>query len=32
LYPTGRDKLGLADQVGWKNIRDLRSLVELPPD
>ena len=21
LYPTGHDKLGLADQVGWRNIR-----------
>jgi hypothetical protein len=31
LYPTGHDKLGLADQVGWKNIRDLRSMVELTP-
>ena len=31
LYPTGHDKLGLADQVGWKNIRDLRSIVELTP-
>ena len=31
LYPTGHDKLGLADQVGWKNIRDLRSIVEVTP-
>jgi hypothetical protein len=31
LYPTGHDKLGLADQVGWRNIRDLRSLIELTP-
>ena len=29
LYPTGHDKLGLADQVGWKNIHDLRTGVEL---
>jgi hypothetical protein len=28
LYPTGHDKLGLADQVGWKNIHDLRSGIE----
>jgi len=28
LYPTGHDKLGLADQVGWKNIHDVRSGVE----
>ena len=31
LYPTGHDKLGLADQVGWKNIRDSASIVELTP-
>lgn len=29
LYPTGHDKLGLADQVGWKNIHDLRTGIEL---
>jgi hypothetical protein len=28
LYPTGHDKLGLADQVGWKNIHDIRSGIE----
>jgi hypothetical protein len=28
LYPTGHDKLGLSDQVGWKNIEDLRTGVE----
>jgi hypothetical protein len=28
LYPTGHDKLGLSDQVGWKNIHDVRSGVE----
>ena len=28
LYPTGHDKYGLADQVGWKNIHDVRSGVE----
>ena len=28
LYPTGHDKLGLGDQVGWKNIHDVRSGVE----
>jgi len=28
LYPTGHDKLGLSDQVGWKNIHDLRSGIE----
>lgn len=31
LYPTGHDKLGLADQVGWRNIHDVRTLVELTP-
>ncbi len=24
LYPTGHDKLGLADQVGWRNVDHLR--------
>ena len=28
LYPTGHDKLGLADQVGWRNIHDIRAGVE----
>ena len=28
LYPTGHDKYGLSDQVGWKNIHDVRSGVE----
>ena len=31
LYPTGHDKLGFADQVGWKNIEHLRGGVELKP-
>ena len=31
LYPTGHDKLGLADQVGWRNIHDVRGGVELHP-
>jgi hypothetical protein len=31
LYPTAHDKYGLADQVGWKNIRHLRPGVELNP-
>ncbi len=31
LYPTGHDKLGLADQVGWKNVEHLRGGVELKP-
>ena len=31
LYPTGHDKLGLADQVGWRNIDHLRGGVELKP-
>jgi hypothetical protein len=31
LYPTPHDKYGLADQVGWKNIHDLRLGTELKP-
>ena len=31
LYPTGHDKLGLADQVGWRNVDHLRGGVELKP-
>jgi len=31
LYPTGHDKMGLADQVGWRNIHDVRSIVEFTP-
>ena len=31
LYPTGHDKLGLADQVGWKNVEHLRAGVETKP-
>jgi hypothetical protein len=31
LYPTGHDKYGLADQVGWKNIHHLRTGVEARP-
>jgi len=31
LYPTGHDKLGLADQVGWKNVHHLREGVEFTP-
>jgi Alginate export len=31
LYPTGHDKFGLTDQVGWRNIRDLRTGVEFKP-
>jgi hypothetical protein len=29
LYPTAHDKYGLADQVGWKNMRNARAGVEL---
>jgi hypothetical protein len=29
LYPTPHDKYGLADQVGWRNIRHLRFGAEL---
>jgi Alginate export len=31
LYPTGHDKYGMADQVGWKNIRNARASLELKP-
>ena len=31
LYPTPHDKYGLADQVGWRNIRHLRAGIELTP-
>jgi len=31
LYPTGHDKIGLADQVGWKNVDHLRGGVEFKP-
>jgi hypothetical protein len=31
LYPTAHDKLGLADQVGWKNIHHLRMGLEFRP-
>ena len=32
LYPTPHDKYGLADQVGWKNIHDLRAGLETEAD
>jgi hypothetical protein len=31
LYPTGHDKLGLADQVGWRNVEHGRAGVEFKP-
>jgi hypothetical protein len=31
LYPTGHDKLGLADQVGWRNINDARAGLDIKP-
>lgn len=31
LYPTGHDKYGLADQVGWRNIHHFRFGVECKP-
>jgi len=31
LYPTGHDKIGLSDQIGWRNIHDVRSIVEFTP-
>ncbi len=32
LYPTGHDKWGLADQVGWRNIHDARVGGEVKPN
>src|SRR5205085_6542704 len=31
LYPTGHDKYGLADQVGWRNINHARAGVVVKP-
>ena len=31
LYPTPHDKYGLADQVGWRNIRHVRTGIEFTP-
>ena len=31
LYPTGHDKLGLADQVGWRNVHHLRAGFDITP-
>jgi hypothetical protein len=31
LYPTAHDKYGLADQIGWRNLRHARGGVELTP-
>lgn len=31
LYPTPHDKYGLADQVGWRNTRHVRTGVEFSP-
>ena len=31
LYPTGHDKYGLADQVGWRNIHHARAGIEFKP-
>jgi hypothetical protein len=31
LYPTGHDKLGLSDQVGWRNIRHARAGLDFKP-
>jgi hypothetical protein len=31
LYPTPHDKTGLADQIGWKNIRHARAGFEFTP-
>lgn len=31
LYPTAHDKYGLADQVGWRNIHDVRIGFDMTP-
>jgi hypothetical protein len=31
LYPTGHDKLGLGDQVGWRNIHHVRAGFDFTP-
>jgi hypothetical protein len=31
LYPTGHDKYGLSDQVGWRNMSDVRAGFETRP-
>jgi hypothetical protein len=31
LYPTGHDKLGLSDQVGWRNVHHVREGFEFSP-
>jgi hypothetical protein len=31
LYPTGHDKYGLSDQVGWRNMKDFRTGIETKP-
>lgn len=31
LYPTGHDKLGLGDQVGWRNVHHIREGIEFSP-
>jgi hypothetical protein len=31
LYPTGHDKLGLSDQVGWRNVHHIREGFEFTP-
>ncbi|MEP6715694.1 MAG: alginate export family protein [Terriglobia bacterium] len=31
LYPSGHDKYGLSDQIGWRNMNDLRAGLETRP-
>ncbi len=31
IYPSTHDKLGIADQIGWRNIRDFRGGLDLHP-
>ncbi|MDP9170348.1 MAG: alginate export family protein [Acidobacteriota bacterium] len=31
LYPSGHDKYGLSDQIGWRNMNDARAGIETRP-
>jgi hypothetical protein len=31
LYPTPHDKYGLADQIGWRNVRHVAGILEMNP-
>jgi hypothetical protein len=31
MYPSGHDKFGISDQIGWRNIKDFRAGVDTKP-